>query len=413
MNPRSLLTDAGSSCVSVCSMSAVPSAARFTAVRYWILLYGLASILILNGQAVRAQQPQSPAVGVTPVQLEDVSPASEYVGRVEAVNAVDIRARVEGFIEERPFMEGQTVQSGQSLFILEKVAFDAAVTTARANLASAEATLKDAERRVQRNQELRRTQAVSQVSLEEAQTARDTAQANVLSAQASVRMAELNLSYTVIKAPITGRIGVAAFAVGSLVGPSSGNLARVVQVDPIRVVFSVSDRAILDMREENNNRGKQEIASKYVPMLRLSNGSDYPIKGEIDFAGNEVDQTTGTLSIRASFPNPDGLLVPGQFVTVIIRRSEPVRRPVVPVGAVQLDRAGRFVLILDESGKVVERRIKTGAQLGQNWVVNDGLTGGESLIVQGFQNARPGAAVRVVPLSPGATSPPDAGVSAR
>jgi membrane fusion protein (multidrug efflux system) len=216
-------------------------------------------------------------------------------------------------------------------------------------------------------------------------------------AEAALRQAELNLEYTTIKAPFAGRAGVAAFSVGSFVGPASQPLVRIVQIDPVRVVFSVSDRTILDLREAAGNVGKDELARKYRPTLRLSNGSAYAEAGEIEFIGNELDARTGTLSLRARFANPDALLIPGQFVTVVVRQAEPQRRPVVPLGAVQLDREGRFVLILDGDGKVVLRRIRTGSQIGQNWVVEEGLGGGERLIVQGAQNARPGAAVRVLP----------------
>jgi membrane fusion protein (multidrug efflux system) len=362
--------------------------------------------LLICGSAAFAQAPP-PAVEVMPVPIEDVSALSEFVGRVEAVNAVDIRARVEGFIEARPFAEGQTVREWQDLFVIEEGAYEAALSAARASLAGAQAALRDAEGRRQRNQELRRIQAVSQATLEEIQAARDTAQANVMAAEASVRKADLNLGYTRIKAPIAGRIGAAAFSVGSFVGPSSGALARVVQVDPIRVVFSVSDRVILDQREGAGNVSKEEVSKAYVPTLRLSNGRDYPGKGEIEFAGNEIDPRTGTLPVRARFANPDGVLVPGQFVTVVIRPSNPQRRPVVPVGAVQLDREGRFVLVLDGDNKVALRRIRTGTQIGQNWSVEEGLEGGENLIVQGFQNAKPGAAVRVVPAQ-GAAMPASA-----
>ncbi|MCB8822018.1 efflux RND transporter periplasmic adaptor subunit [Microvirga rosea] len=353
--------------------------------------------LLSAGTAALAQAPL-PAVGIAPVQVKDVSPSSEFVGRVEAVNAVDIRARVEGFVEARLFEEGQEVREGQELFAIEKAAYEATLMAARASLAGAQAALRDAEGRLQRNQELRRTQSVSQAALEEIQAARDTAQANVMAAEASVRQAELNLSYTRIMAPIAGRIGVAAFAVGSFVGPLSGALARVVQVDPIRVVFSVSDRAILNFRGAAGDASKEELARGFVPTLRLSNGRDYLTKGEIEFAGNEIDPATGTLPVRARFPNPDALLVPGQFVTVVIRPSAPQRRPVVPIGAVQLDREGRFVLLLDENDKVMVRRIRTGSQLGQDWVVDEGLEGGEKLIVQGLQNARPGTVVRVISM---------------
>lgn len=366
---------------------------------------------MIGGPSAFAQAPL-PAVGVVPVAIEEVSPSSEFVGRVEAVNAVDIRARVEGFIEARPFAEGQEVREWQDLFIIEDGAYEATLAAARASLAGAQAALRDAEGRLQRNQELRRTQAVSQAALEEIQAARDTAQANVMAAEASVRRADLNLSYTTIRAPIAGRIGTAAFAVGSFVGPSSGALARVVQVDPIRVVFSVSDRAILDFRGAAGDAGKEELARGFVPTLRLSNGREYPARGEIEFAGNEFDPATGTLPVRARFPNPDALLVPGQFVTVTIRPSTSQRRPVVPVGAVQLDREGRFVLVLDGESKVAMRRIRTGTQIGQNWTVEEGLEGGEKLIVQGFQNARPGAAVRVVPAQ-GAVPDPGTGAASR
>lgn len=352
--------------------------------------------LLLGCVQALAQTPP-PVVGVMTVGVQDVAPGAEFVGRVEAVNTVDVRARVEGFIEARPFEEGQFVREGQDLFLIEKASYEATLSSARASLAGTQATLRDAEGRLRRNQELRRTDAVSQAALEEIEAARDLARANVMSAEASVRQAELNLSYTSIKAPISGRIGRAAFAVGSLVGPSSEPLARIVQMEPIRVVFSVSDRTILEAREASGGLRKEEIAKGFVPRLRLSSGADYPADGEIEFFGNELDPRTGTIPVRARFPNPEAFLVPGQFVTVVVRPAQSRQRPVVPIGAVQLDRDGRFVLLLDADNKVALRRIRVGAQVGQYWVVEESLNGGESLIVQGFQNARPGAVVRVVP----------------
>jgi membrane fusion protein (multidrug efflux system) len=362
------------------------------------VLRWLAPVLLQFFLAAGASaQGAPPAVVVEPVQVEDVAPSAEFIGRVEAENAVDIRARVDGFIQARLFDEGRLVTKDRELFLIEKAAYEAAVASARAHLAGAQASLLDAEGRLQRNQQLRRTQAASQAALDEAQAGRDTAQAAVAVAEAALRQAELNLEYTTIKAPFAGRAGVAAFSVGSFVGPASQPLVRIVQIDPVRVVFSVSDRTILDLREAAGNVGKDELARKYRPTLRLSNGSAYAEAGEIEFIGNELDARTGTLSLRARFANPDALLIPGQFVTVVVRQAEPQRRPVVPLGAVQLDREGRFVLILDGDGKVVLRRIRTGSQIGQNWVVEEGLGGGERLIVQGAQNARPGAAVRVLP----------------
>ena len=351
----------------------------------------LAALLSLSGPAMA----QAPAVSVTPVAVEDVAPGARFVGRVEAINAVDIRSRVEGFVEARGFREGQFVEQGQDLFRIESAGYEAALSAARASLAGAEADLRDAEGRFERSQQLRRTQAASQAALEEALAARDRGRANVMAAEANLRQAELNLSYTTIRAPLAGRIGHTTVAVGSLVSPSSGVLARIVQVDPIRVVFSVSDQSLLEFR----GGATAGPAETFVPTLTLSSGQTYPGAGEIDFIGNEVDPRTGTVPVRVRFANPDGLLVPGQFVTVAVHPDAPQQRPVVPLGAVQLDREGRFVLLADDSDKVVLRRIRTGAQLDQNWIVEEGLKGGERLIVQGLQNARPGAAVTVVPAA--------------
>ncbi|MGU3496226.1 efflux RND transporter periplasmic adaptor subunit [Xanthobacteraceae bacterium A53D] len=358
----------------------------------------LLAVFPLAVAPAQAQAPL-PAVGVAEVALEDVAPASEFIGRVEALNAVDIRARVEGFIEARPFAEGQAVTAGEDLFLIEKAPYEAALVAAQARLAAAAAALRDAEGRLARNLELRRSATVSQATLDEVQAGRDTAAANVLAAEAGVRQAELNLGYTRIQSPIAGRIGTAAFAVGSLVGPSSGPLARVVQVDPIRVVFSVSDRAILDLRGAEGGASKEDLAARFTPTLRLSNGTAFPASGQIAFAGNELDPRTGTLPVRAVFPNPDGVLVPGQFVTVLIRTTAPRRLPVVPLGAVQLDRDGRFVLLADAGDTAVVRRIRTGRQIGQTYAVEEGLSGGERLIVEGLQHVRPGAKLRVMPAS--------------
>ncbi|MFC5066542.1 efflux RND transporter periplasmic adaptor subunit [Flaviflagellibacter deserti] len=350
----------------------------------------------LVAASASAAEAPLPAVGVTPVLVRDVSPGTEFVGRVEAQNSVDVRARVEGFVQERPFQEGQLIQQGQVLFIIETTAYEAALAVTKATLASAQATLQEAEQRFQRNQELRRTNAIAQATLDEAVAARDVAQANVKSAEASVRQAQLNLDYTTIRAPISGRVGRAAFSVGSLVGPTSEPLARVVQVDPIRVVFSVSDRTILELRTQAGDLSEDELSKRFVPTVRFPTGVAYEPTGEIEFFGNEFDPQTGTIPIWARFANSRAMLVPGQFVTVSVQRAEPMRRPVVPIGAVEQDRDGRFVLVLEHGDRVGIRRIRVGAQIGQYWTVEEGLGGGESLIVQGLQNVRPGTVVRPI-----------------
>ncbi|WP_373414236.1 efflux RND transporter periplasmic adaptor subunit [Ensifer aridi] len=371
------------------------------------LLLGAGMFLACSAAASFAQD--TPLVGVMTVALEDVSPSFEFVGRVEALNAVDIRARIEGFLADRLFSEGQTVEKDQDLFVVERTAYEIALTDARAALASAQAALDSAERQFQRNRSLSE-RTVSQAVLEDSETARDTARANLLSAQARVSQAELNLAYTNVKSPLRGRIGRAAFAVGSLVGPSSAPLARVVQTDPIRVVFSVSDRSILDLRAAAG-ASKDELAKGFVPRLRLSNGEPYTERGEIEFFENEVDVQTGTLAIRALFANPRSILMSGQFVTVVVRRAEPELRPVAPVGSVGQDRDGRFVLLVDEQNRASLQRIRVSRQVGDNWVVEEGLKGGEKLIVQGIQRVSPGALVKTENISPDEAAPAAASTS--
>ncbi|WP_028745729.1 efflux RND transporter periplasmic adaptor subunit [Rhizobium mesoamericanum] len=366
-----------------------------------------AYLLILLAAWVSAPQgaiaQAGPSVGVISVQVEDVSPRHEFVGRVEAVNAVDIRSRIEGFLEKRLFDEGQTVRKDQDLFLIDRRSLDISLADAKASLASAQAILTDAQRRLERNQSLS-SQTVPRATLEESQTAVETAQANVLSAQAQVEKAELNLSYSRITSPIEGRIGAVELSIGSFVSGSSPILARVVEMDPIRVVFSVSDRTILDLRAAAGGIDKDDLARKYEPSLRLSNGQQYSERGKIEFFGNEIDETTGTLPIRALFRNPEHLLIPGQFVTVIISEAEKKMRPVVPLGAVQQDREGKFVLLVDQKKQATLQRIKVSEQIDGNWVVDEGLKGGEGLIVEGLQNVTEGMAVNVTQLSATADS---------
>nr|WP_244441736.1 efflux RND transporter periplasmic adaptor subunit [Rhizobium grahamii] len=340
-----------------------------------------------------------PTVGVIDVAVGDASPRHEFVGRVEAVNSLDVRSRIEGFLEKRLFNEGQLVKKDQELFQIDRRALEISLSEAKAGLASAEASLADAQRRVERNQSLS-SQTVPRAVLEESQAARDSAAANVMSAEARVAQADLNLSFTRITSPIEGRIGASEVSVGSFVSGSSVPLARVVEIDPIRVVFSISDRAILDLRSAAGGISKDELATRFQPTLRMSNGQEYDARGRIEFFGNEIDEATGTLPIRTLFANPESLLTPGQFVTVVVSEMEQKLRPMVPLGAVQQDREGKFVFLVNEDTTVALRRIKVSEQVSGNWIVEDGLKGGEKLIVDGLQNVAEGEAVSVVQAKP-------------
>ncbi|AYG62636.1 efflux RND transporter periplasmic adaptor subunit [Rhizobium jaguaris] len=365
--------------------------------------YLVALLLILMSAPEGAVAQAEPSVGVISVPIEDVSPKHEFVGRVEAVNAVDIRSRIEGFLDKRLFDEGQIIKKDQDLFLIDRRALEISLANAKAALASAQASLADAQRTLARNQSLS-SQTVPRATLEQSQTAVETGQANVLSAQTQVSQAELNLSYTRITSPIEGRIGAAELSDGSFVSGSSQILARIVELDPIRVVFSLSDRSILDLRAAAGDISKEDLAKRYQPTLRLSNGQSYAEPGKIDFFGNEIDQATGTLAIRTLFSNPQSLLIPGQFVTVIVSEAEKKLRPIVPLGAVQQDREGKFVLLVNEKSQVELRRIKVSEQTGGNWTIEEGLKGGEKLIVEGLQNVSEGSVVHATQASPADSS---------
>ncbi|WP_207459019.1 efflux RND transporter periplasmic adaptor subunit [Azospirillum sp. SYSU D00513] len=338
-----------------------------------------------------------PAVTTVPVQARDVAPTAEFIGRIEAIQSFEARPRVEGFLREVAFSDGQDVKAGDLLYVIEPGPYEAVLASARAQLTRAEASLRQAEQSYQRVEELRGRGNVSQAQLDEAIAARDIAQADVLAARAAVQTAELNLSYTRIASPIDGRIGTTAVTVGNLVTPSTGALANVVQLDPIRVVFSVSDRDLMAVQQQHEGLSPQELVKRYVPRLRLANGADYAQEGRVEFVDNRVDPATGTIAIRAVFPNPQRSLLPGQFVTVLIRPEQTERRPVVPVAAVQQDREGRFVLVLDAENRVSQRRIEPGAQMEQMLAVEKGLQEGETVILDGAQKVRPGMVVQPSP----------------
>jgi len=250
---------------------------------------GIAMGLLASPGLPAAQNPPQAVVGVAPVEVREITADTEFVGRVEAINSVDIRARVTGVIQDRPFQEGQLVRKGDLLYLIERAPYEAALAGAKAALARAQATERNAHRALQRAQQLARTGTATQVALEQAKTTYESAVANSGTADANLRQAQLNLDYTRITSPIDGRIGQAAYSIGSLVTPSSNPLARVVQVDPIRVVFSVSDRILLHLRQSQQRPTLEQLSAEFIPTLRLSTGTTYGSEGRIEFVGNEVD----------------------------------------------------------------------------------------------------------------------------
>jgi len=364
----------------------------------FLVVLCLTPVFALSGRA-RGAPPgagpgRPPAVTVMAVTEEVVNPPAEYVGRVEAIQAVDLRARVEGYLEQVKFQEGGDIHRGDLLYLIEQAPYQAAVAEARAKVAQAQASLTNARQYLERVQAVR-SGAVSATDLDAAVSAELEAKAQLQEAEASLKAAELDLGYTTIIAPIDGRIGRTSYTQGNLVGPSSGRLARIVQLDPIRVVYSVSENDLMVTRMADAGN-KEDQRCQLVPRIRLPGGKMYPVEGRIDFLDNEVEPGTGTIAIRAVFENEGGFLLPGQYVTVLVSCGEGRRLPVVPQAAVLQDREGRYVFVLDDKNRVQQRRITTGAVVGTNWAVESGLMAGETIIAQGVQKVQPGQTVEPV-----------------
>lgn len=361
-------------------------------------LRGLCTVALISALPFGLSAQSLQSVEVLPVQLMNVAPKFEFVGRVEAENSVDILARVPGFIRERLFQEGQSVTTDQLLFVIEQENYQLALDDALASRDAAQSNLVNAEQSLSRNLSLARG-SVSQAVLDQSQAARDSAASSLRSADVKVKQAKLNLSYTRISSPIAGRIGVSNVSVGGFVGNATTVLARVVQMDPVRVVFSVSDRSILDLRAAAGGASKEELAKHFRTSLRLSNGQVYIQSGRIEFLDNQIDLQTGTLPIRASFSNPDALLLPNQFVTVVVSEDAPAMKPVVPQEVVQQDRDGKYVLLAGVGDKAELRRIRADNQMSGNWIVEDGLEGGERLITGNLQSVAEGMPLKVMPAT--------------
>jgi membrane fusion protein (multidrug efflux system) len=343
-----------------------------------------------------AAQPPAPAVGVRLAAMKGVSQSFEFVGRVKAIEKVDLRARVEGFLEKVLFREGQDVKTGELLYQIEKVQFQAAVDQAKANLAVAEAALTNAKVEYERSTELVKRNFTPQSQVDTNKAALDSAAGRVMQAKAGLTQAQVNLDYTDIRAPIDGRIGRTAYTVGNLVNPASGVLATIVSQDPIYVLFPVSVRDLEAIREA---RRKEEGGMAKIDIrVRLPSGQEYAQRGVWNLTDPQVDPQTDSLVMRATIPNPDRTLTDGQFVTAIIRERQEAPRLVVPQSALQVDQSGYYVLVVNDQHKVEQRRVQTGPQRGTDVVVTSGVKEGEQVMVDGIQKVRPGQVVQATIL---------------
>ena len=342
---------------------------------------------VLGARAEAQQGAPPPAVLVQPAELKPIAAQSEFIGRAAAVDKVELRARVKGFLGPRKFSDGDEVKKDQILFTIEPEPYQAAVDQKIAQRDSAQAALNNAELQLKRAAELLRTNTGTQVTYDQRLSEQLQAKAQLEDANAQLRDAQIQLSYTEIKSPIDGRIGRASVSPGNIVGPDSGVLATVVKENPIRVLFPVTQRELLEARRDNSVGDPPNVR------VRLADGSFFKEKGKLDFIDVTVDPKTDGQIVRATFDNPDATLTDGQTVRVVLEDSKVPSLVAIPQAAIAIDQAGSYVYVVNDQNVAEQRRIKTGVSRDGMTAVTEGLKAGEKVIVQGQQRVRPGMVV--------------------
>ncbi|MDN3637308.1 efflux RND transporter periplasmic adaptor subunit [Simiduia curdlanivorans] len=367
-----------------------------------------AAALALTACGQKAEPPKAPppAVTVVVVSAQDIGGSREFVARTEAYSEVQLIARVEGTLEKKNFQEGGIVAKDQVLFEINQDTYKAQLSQAKAELAARIAEKDRSERDLKRGAELAPQGFISQSDLDKLTSNKQQADAAVLAAEAAVEAAEINLSYTRIVAPFAGQIGKSIYSVGNTVGPNKGTLATLVNIDKIKVNFQLEEASYTAYLQE---RAKSQATEKlYTLKLMLPNKTLHDALGELDFADTKVDATTGTVSLRAVFDNPDHTVLPGLYTTLLVESQIKETRALIPQAAVQENQQGTFVLVVDSEQKVAQRFAKLGQRFGAMWVVESGLEAGEQVIVEGLQKVRAGAlvapTVKVVDPKTGAVS---------
>jgi membrane fusion protein (multidrug efflux system) len=342
-----------------------------------------------------AQQgaPAAVAVGTVAAERKPIAQSLDFVGRVEAVNRVEIKARVTGYLEALLFKEGDSIKEGDPLYRIEKGLFQAAVEQAQGALERSKAAKTLAVVQLKRAEDLLKTNSGTAVARDQAQAADQQADGQIMIDEASLSTAKINLGYTDIIAPISGKIGRTKVTKGNVIGPDSGLLTMVVSQDPMYVTFPVSQREFLRAQES----GRQVDIKSIKVRLRFADGSTYKQEGQINFVDVTVDRTTDTVLARATFANPSGGLIDGQLVRVMLESGTPEEKVVIPQAALIADQEGIYVFVV-EDGKAATKRVKTGGESGTGVVIDQGLSGGEQIIVEGLQGVRAGVPVRASPM---------------
>jgi membrane fusion protein (multidrug efflux system) len=343
------------------------------------------------------QAPPPPEVNVLVAQPRSIENVIEAPGRVQAVRRAEVRARVDGIVQRRLYEEGSDVQAGQKLFLIDPRELRANLSAVEAALVRAEATAANAAQDVERYKGLVEDQAISKQEYDAALARLRTAQADVAQTRAQLESARLSLSYTVVTAPIAGRAGRAQVTEGALVSAAEATLLTTIeQLDPIYINFSQSSSELMSLRREVATGVLQTPELTRVPVtLQLEDGSPYPHPGHLDFLDLSIDEATGTVAARAEFPNPNRVLLPGQFVRARIEAGVRPNAFMIPQRAVLLTASSASVLIVDQQNVAAAREVELGPLQGGQWLVLGGLRAGDRVIVDGLQKVQPGATVRI------------------
>lgn len=345
-----------------------------------------------------AQEPNHPVVCVEPAGKQDVEIYGDYVGRIRAQQFVEVRARVEGFLEQMKFEEGTYVKRGQVLFVINQDQYKAKADKARAQLKKDEATARKAERDLERIRPLYEQNAASQLDLDNAIAAYETAVASVGMSQADLDQAEQELSYTIVTSPISGHISERHVDLGTLVGTGAQSLlATIVKSDTVLVDFSMTALDYLRSKERNVNIGQQDTTRSWQPTvtITLADNSVYPYKGLVDFAEPQVNPETGTFSVRAEMANPNHVLLPGQFTKVRLLLDVMENATVVPQKSLIQEKGASYIYVMRRDSTVERRYIEVSAEFGNNMVVERGIVPGEMVVTEGVNKLTPGIKVIV------------------
>lgn len=372
--------------------------------RQWIAIACaaiVAGVLLVVLLRPRPASVTLPVVAVEPVETEDVNIYGDYVGRIRAQQFVEIRARVEGFLEKMLFEEGTYVKKGQPLFIIDPKLYEARVNKAKAQLNKDKALELKADRDLKRIRPLYEQNAASQLDLDNAIASYESATASVAMSEADLTQAETALSYTTVSSPLSGYISERSVDIGTLVGPNGKSLlATVVKSDTVRVDFSMTGLDYLKSKARNVNLGQKDSTRKWDPYITitLADNTQYPLRGLVDFADPQVDPETGTFSVRAEMANPDRILLPGQFTKVRLLLDVREDATVVPTKSVVIEKGGAYIFVIRPDSIAERRLIELGPEVNNRVIVERGVVPGEKIVVEGFHKLTHGDKVAPVPV---------------